>query len=254
MGAFQRSGNAVFHPTPVTGSAAMSDPLANLQAPSTGSSQGAVSVAGNSSRSIQPGTYTQIAVSGNASLTLTPGIYVVSSGGFTASGNATIKGSGVVIYVAAGSINLSGNSTVLLTPPTSGAYYGVGIFQARSDASTIYLAGNTYLASGTLYAPKAALNMSGNSNISAPLIVDQLALSGNADPSPTPPSRPSTGRQVVAGRSGGHWRPGVTRRQVASPIRRQNAVKRTTANVALASLDQLMASHPPEIRQTSVRY
>jgi hypothetical protein len=189
VGGYQKSGNAVIHPTPVTGSAAAGDPLANMQAPNIGSSQGPVNLGGNSSQTIQPGTYTQITVFGNANLTLTPGVYVVTSGGFLASGNATIKGSGVVIYLASGSVNLSGNSVVLLTAPIGGAFNGVGIFQGRSDMSTLYLSGNAYLSSGAIYAPHAALNLSGNSNLSAPLIVGQLALSGNADPSPVPPIR-----------------------------------------------------------------
>jgi fibronectin-binding autotransporter adhesin len=194
VGGYQRTGNSAFHPAPVTGSAATSDPLVNMQPPSAGSTRGAVNLGGNSIQTIQPGTYTQIAVSGNANLTLVPGVYVVTSGGFSASGHATIKGRGVVVYIAAGSINLSGNSTALLTAPTSGAYIGVSIFQARSDSSAINLSGNVYLSSGTLYAPNAALNLSGNSNLSAPLIVDQLALSDNADPSPAPPSRLSVGQ------------------------------------------------------------
>jgi hypothetical protein len=45
---------------------------------------------------------------------------------------------------------------------------------------------------GVLYAPGAALVLSGNSNLSAPIIVDALALSDSADPSPTLPSRPTT--------------------------------------------------------------
>jgi hypothetical protein len=118
-----------------------------------GSSRGLVNLGGNSSQTIQPGTYTRITVFGNANLTLTPGVYVVTSGGFLASGNATIKGSGVVIYIAAGSVNLSGKSVVLLTAPTGGAFNGVGIFQGRSDMSTLYLSGNAYLSSGAIYAP-----------------------------------------------------------------------------------------------------
>jgi hypothetical protein len=197
VGGYQRSGSAGFHPTPVTGSANTSDPLVNMQPPSAGSSQGAISLGGNASQTIQPGTYSQIAVTGNANLTLVPGVYVINGGGLSASGNATIQGKGVVIYFAAGSVNLGGSSTVLLTAPTSGAYNGVGIFQARTNTSTFYLSGNAYLSSGTIYAPRAALNLSGSSNLSAPLIVGQLALSGNADPSPNPPSRTGAGQETL---------------------------------------------------------
>lgn len=94
-----------------------------------------------------------------------------------------------MIYTAAGSVSLSGNSTVTLTAPTGGPYNGVGLFQARSDTSAVNLSGNAYLSCGTLYAPRAALILSGNSNPSAPIVVDELSLSGNADPSPTPATR-----------------------------------------------------------------
>ncbi len=117
--------------------------------------------------------------------------------GFSASGNATIKGNGVTIYIAGGSINFGGNSNVLLSASTNGAFNGVSIFQTRSDTSAINLSGNAYLSSGTLYAPNAVLNLSGNSNLSAPLIVGQLALSGNAAPSPTPPNRLGVGQTSV---------------------------------------------------------
>ena len=201
VGGFQRSGNAAFHPAPVTGSTALADPLAGLAAPTGGTTQGTENLAGHNTATINPGIYSQINVSGNAVLTLNPGIYVIAGGGFTVSGNATVNGSGVVIFNAGasfpnpggsfGSISISGNGLVALTAPTTGIYAGIGIFQSRDNTRTMTLGGNAEFGpDGTVYLPSAALNMSGNSNLSAPLIVNQLSLSGNADPSPMLPPRP----------------------------------------------------------------
>ena len=200
VGGFKSSGNAAFYPTPVTGSAALADPLAGLAAPAGGTTWGSENLTGSNTATINPGIYSQINVSGNAVLVLNPGIYVIAGGGFYVSGNATVIGSGVMIFNAGasfpnpggsfGSINISGNGLVALTAPTTGIYAGIGIFQSRDNTRTMTLGGNAEFGpDGTVYLPSAALSMSGNSNLSAPLIVNQLSLSGNADPSPTLPPR-----------------------------------------------------------------
>ncbi|MGA2257954.1 MAG: MBG domain-containing protein, partial [Thermoguttaceae bacterium] len=200
VGGVQRTGNAVFHPAPVTGSPAVADPLAGLAAPPAGTSQRSVNLACNSSLTINPGLYSRIDVSGNARLKLNPGIYEIAGGGFNVSGSATVSGSGVLIYNAGslfpkakggcfGGISFSGDSTITLTGPTTGAYAGIDIFQSRDNKTALQLSGSAMLSTGTLYAPSAALVMSGCSNLSGPLIVDRLSLSGNADPSPVLPER-----------------------------------------------------------------
>jgi hypothetical protein len=200
VGGVQRTGNAAFHPAPVTGSAVVPDPLASLAAPVGGTTKGSEILAGNGAATINPGVYSQISVSGNAVLDLNPGVYVIAGGGFEVSGNATVRGSGVLIYNAGsafpnpggtfGSINVSGNSLVTFTPSAGGIYAGLGIVQSRDNTDSMTLSGTAELGStGTIYLPSAALNMSGNSNLSGPLIVDELTLSGNADPSPVLPPR-----------------------------------------------------------------
>ena len=47
---------------------------------------------GNSTRTINPGIYSQITVSGNAKLTLNSGTYIIEGGGLTVTGNASISG------------------------------------------------------------------------------------------------------------------------------------------------------------------
>jgi hypothetical protein len=191
-GGVQKSGNATFSPAPTTAVAPLPDLLAALPAPSTSglTSYGSVSLAGNSSKTISPGIYSQITVSGNAKLTLSSGIYIIEGGGFTVSGNASVTGSGVMICNAGsqypspggnyGSITFSGNGSFTLSPPTSGTYAGVVLFQARDNARALNFSGNTSAMTGTIYAPSAQLVESGSAQLSkASLIVDLLTMSGN---------------------------------------------------------------------------
>ena len=199
-GNFKKSGNATLSPTPVTGISSIADPLVSLPLPSlTGlTNYGAVSVAGNSSVTLSPGIYTSIQMSGNAIVTMSPGTYIIKGGGFSVSGNARVSGSGVFIFNSGssyngttdggsfGAITLSGNGTISLTPPTSGTYNGILIFQARDNTKALTFSGNSMQGTnGTIYAPAAQLVESGNAQIGTSsnpisLIVDTLSISGNA--------------------------------------------------------------------------
>jgi hypothetical protein len=191
VGGDSQSGNATWSPTPVTGAASVPDPLATLAAPTGGTSQGSVNLSGNSTLTINPGIYTQISVSGKASLTLNPGVYIMAGGGLTVSGNASISGSGVMLYNTEsafpnpggtyGGITLGGNGTFNLTAPSSGPYAGVVLFQARTNTRAISLSGNAAEGlGGTVYAPAALLYLSGNASLAGPMVVNELALTGNA--------------------------------------------------------------------------
>jgi hypothetical protein len=191
VGGASRGGNATWSPAPVTGAASVADPLAGLTAPTGGTAQGSVNLSGTSSLTINPGVYQQISVSGNARLTLNPGVYILAGGGLTVSGNASISGSGVTLYNTEsafpnpggtyGGITLSGNGAFNLTAPTSGPYAGVVLFQARTNTRAIALSGNAAEGlGGTVYAPAALLYLSGNASLAGPVVVNELALTGNA--------------------------------------------------------------------------
>jgi hypothetical protein len=212
-GKVQKSGNASFGPAPATGAPSISDPLANLPVPVASTlnlaSKSSVSVSGNSSQTIGPGVYSQIAASGNASLTLQPGVYIIAGGGFTVSGNANVSvsggsnaitGTGVMLFNAGsgynattgadggsyGAITLGANGTVKLTAPSTGTYGGILLFQDRANAKPLTFSGNAMQGIfGTIYAPAARLDESGNATVGSTtnpisLIVDTLSLSGNA--------------------------------------------------------------------------
>ena len=190
-GGVQKSGNASFSPAPITGAATVADPLASLASPSTSglTSYGSESLSGSSSATIKPGIYSQISVSGSAKLTLSSGIYIIEGGGFTVSGSASVSGSGVTIVNAGsmypgsggtyGSITFSSNGSYSLSPPTTGTYAGIVIFQTRDNSKALTLSGNTSGMTGTVYAPAAQLVESGNAQLNAAVVVDMLTVSGN---------------------------------------------------------------------------
>jgi type II secretory pathway pseudopilin PulG len=163
-----------------------SDPLASLAAPATFSPTiASATFSDSSSHTLQPGTYTSgINISGNATVTMSPGTYYIKSGGFKVSSNANVTGSGVFIYnTGGGSVSISGNGVVKLTPPSSGTYKGIVLFQDRSYSTAIALTGNGGLTiEGTLYAPKAAITVTGNAGsttVGSLIIGLDLTVTGN---------------------------------------------------------------------------
>ena len=236
VGGVSKSGNASVTKTGTP--SATSDPLASLTAPTASGSVISVNLSGNSSLTINPGIYSGIGVSGNAKLSFRPGIYVIEGGGFTVSGNASVAGSGVMIYNSGttyhsstgsdgsggtyGTITLSGNGTFNLSAPASGAYAGILLFQDRNDARALSLSGNAMAAlTGTIYAPKAQLVLSGNAQLKDTLIVDTLSLSGNVV---TNLAQNANGARASAGPDPHRLRhqqsrPGRARRAVSRPRR-----------------------------------
>ena len=190
-GGVQKTGNASLSPAPITGAATLADPLSGLPLPSTSglTNFGSESLSGNSSATINPGIYSQISASGNAKLTLNSGLYIIEGGGFSISGNASVTGSGVTIFNAGskypttggtyGSISLSGNGTITLSPPTTGTYAGVVIFQPADNTKALSVSGNGSAVTGEIYAPAAQLNESGNGQLNASIVVDTMTSSGN---------------------------------------------------------------------------
>jgi sugar lactone lactonase YvrE len=173
--------------------AATGDPFATLPAPQTSglTNYGSLSLSGNSTQTIKPGIYTQIAVSGNARLTMNAGTYIIEGGGFTVSGNAGVTGSGVLIVNAGskypttggsyGYVNLSGGGTISLTPETTGAEAGILVYQPKDNTQALTFNGGAMAGmSGAVYAASAAASISGNAALNLPMVVGTLTLSGNS--------------------------------------------------------------------------
>jgi hypothetical protein len=194
-GNYKKATGTTISPAPVTGVAAVPDPLGGPAGPSSAgmTNFGAVNLRGNATETIQPGIYTSIAVSNSAKLTLAPGIYIIEGGGLSVSGAASLTGSGVLLVNAGssyptiggsqtyGAITLSNSGSINLSPPTSGTYANLVIFQTADNKQAMTFSGSaTGSMAGTIYAPAAALTVSNGALVQAGFIVDTLAVSGGA--------------------------------------------------------------------------
>jgi Flp pilus assembly protein TadG len=169
-------GSAV-HGTVKTGVTAASDPLAWVPEPTpTGTNYGTVTCSGTCT--LQPGIYKAINVNANAQVTMNPGIYYLSPssdgsvdyGGLSGSGGnagitmgngATLTGNGVMIYNQSDdNIDFINAGAISLTPPTTGVYQGISIFQPRSDTSELHIVSSSNMSiTGTLYAAKGIYDL-----------------------------------------------------------------------------------------------
>jgi putative Flp pilus-assembly TadE/G-like protein len=143
----------------------------------------------NGSHTLSPGVYHGgITIGGQASATLLPGIYYMDGGGFQMSGQGNLYAAGVMIFNAPKSssdvITITGSSSgsVYLTPPTTGIYQGLTLFQDRESTNTLTVSGsgNMYV-TGTFYAADALMKVSGGgaSQIGSQFISRLLEINGN---------------------------------------------------------------------------
>jgi hypothetical protein len=195
-------------PTSVVQAPATADPLRYLPVPNPVqlglSTQGTNLVITNGTVDLYPGEYIGgISVKGQATATLhangdgTPGIYYLQGGGLNVSGQAVVttasnETAGVMIYNAWQSssdvVNVSGQAGVILTPPASGTYEGISIFQARGTLSnpgpTVTVSGKgTMNVTGAMYAAQAAVRLTGQAStnvMAGAIIADTLVVSGQA--------------------------------------------------------------------------
>ncbi len=203
-GGIDVGGSGVISPSPNPNRPwAVSDPLALLpppdpaayQAQGAGTAATPVTWAYNSGGdlTLSPGTYYG-GFSSNCTCTITlqPGMYVMAGGGFTKSGGVNFVGDEVTIYVtenptnptgdgAPKPFNLTGSGVLDLSPPTSGIYEGITLWQDVAITEDFKMTGSNDLISGILYAPGAQLDISGNSQFgTVQLVVNSFELSGNA--------------------------------------------------------------------------
>src|SRR5262245_60254655 len=119
----------------------------------------------NGNKKLQPGVYQGgISISGQANVTLAPGIYYMDGGGFSFSGQGSMTGDQVMISNSPRSssdkIDLSGTSSanVALTPPASGIYQGITLFEDRASTVPMNVGGGaTINMTGTFYCASALL-------------------------------------------------------------------------------------------------
>ena len=133
------------------------------------------------------------ALTGNTDSVIPPGLYYFDGGTFRLQGNQTVTGQDVLFFFGLGSaFNVVGNTRYVLsgvTDPTKlpypGMQPGLVIFQARGNAQTLRMVGNSGAqVNGILYLPDGTLELSGNASgtwARGQLIVYRFATNGNTN-------------------------------------------------------------------------
>ncbi|CDX20813.1 conserved exported hypothetical protein [Mesorhizobium sp. ORS 3324] len=158
------------------------DPLAGITPPAYGMCQ---SMPNGKAVTLSQGTYCDKTWSGN--ITLNPGIYILRNVTIKPGGNGSLTGQGVTIFLMENSqLYINANETVNLSPPTSGPYAGITIFQAQDNTQALTLNGGSgSVVSGFIYAPSAAITYAGNSDMNAQgsclrLVGSTVTMTGNS--------------------------------------------------------------------------
>jgi len=138
---------------------------------------------GSGSLILGAGNYTiggNFSSTGSSSLTLGAGLYTIG-GNLTLTGSGSLSGVGVSFYTQ-GSTTVTGSGNMDLTAPTTGADNGILFFQSRTDSSSMSITGSGGdVIQGIVYAPDAALTLtgSGSMSVSLDIVVDSLAVTGS---------------------------------------------------------------------------
>jgi len=79
-------------------------------------------------------------------------------------------------------VSITGTGSVTITPPTTGLYQGMSLFQERSATTDIKVAGNgNFNVTGTFYAANALVKVAGNgdTSVGSQYISRFLEINGN---------------------------------------------------------------------------
>lgn len=149
------------------------DPFASLPDPTSSipsSCGGAVTVAPNQSRVINPGCYASINVRGT--LVMNAGTYYINGGNFQTNSQSNLTANGVTIILTGtgtsiGQVDMNGGANVEMSAPTSGTYKGVLFYKDRDAPSTnndIFNGGASGSFLGAIYMPSQKVTLNGNSS------------------------------------------------------------------------------------------
>jgi hypothetical protein len=186
------SGGGSINGTVLSGQVPTPDPLAYLPEPDptnmTVQSKHTVKLTNQGSLSLQPGVYQGgINVTGG-NLTLAPGIYYMDGGGFSFTGSGSLTAPGVMIVNAPQSnsdnVKIAGTGAINLSPPTSGLYQGISLWQTRASTNTLEVSGGgSGSVTGTFYAQHGTLKVSGGggSSVGSQYISWDVNLTGNGN-------------------------------------------------------------------------
>jgi hypothetical protein len=131
----------------------------------------------NGSLSIVPGTYGNISLNGNKTLTLAPGTYNINSISMAGNGQITVSPAGAVTLNIGGTgqaapLAIAGNG---ITDDTKANDFVINY----SGAGTVSVAGNGNV-TAILNAPNATINQTGNGAWYGAILGSQVSIGGNA--------------------------------------------------------------------------
>jgi Flp pilus assembly protein TadG len=175
-GGWSPNNGGAFSSTPVTGVAAVADPLSYLTAPTPGSCTS--QTVGSGSTTLSPGTFCNgFNLNSGTTVALNPGTYIIE-GGVNVGSSATLTGTGVTLYfTGSGQLQMNSGSTAQLVAPTTGALAGILLWEASSDSNAIILNGNsTAKLQGAVYAPSAQLTINSAANTATYTVLDVKSL------------------------------------------------------------------------------
>jgi hypothetical protein len=136
-----------------TGLTPWPDPFASIPEPSIVGQPNRGNVTVSADGTIQPGIYSKITVKKNIHATMAPGIYFLGGGSIDLDVNSLLDGDGVMIYdLQNNAIDVPVTGFVNLTPPATGPYRGISVFEPRLNGKEIHIQsqGNISMA-GALY-------------------------------------------------------------------------------------------------------
>ena len=159
------------------------DPMKDVAIPSYTSCQKAVGT--GKAKSLKPGTYCSERISGD--VVMEPGTYILRGGSISLNGNGSLAAPGVTIFLLDdASMSIGANQLVQLSPPTSGPYEGISVYQEQGNTNAMQILGTSGSAvSGIIYAPSAHVQFAGNATANAApeclrVIADTIELTGNS--------------------------------------------------------------------------
>ncbi|MBS3651328.1 pilus assembly protein [Pseudaminobacter sp. 19-2017] len=139
-------------------------------------------------------------------ITMNPGTYILRGGSVDLGGNGKLTGNGVTIFLMEGAkFSIGANQTVNLSPPTTGPYAGIAVYQAKGNTNTVSFLGTAgSRVSGFIYAPDAHIIYAGNNAMGTPdclrLVGKTIELTGNSNVGSNCTAQLG-GREMYAGRS-----------------------------------------------------
>lgn len=157
------------------------DPLEGVAPPAYGN---CANVPNGKSVTLSQGTFCNQNLNGN--VTLNAGVYVFKGGQLNFNGNGSLVGKGVTIFLMQGAtMTVNGNAITDLSPPASGPYAGITIYQARDDTAALQVNGTSGSnLTGYVYAPAAPITYTGNASVTNQncirIIGDTITMTGNS--------------------------------------------------------------------------